>query len=52
MSNRSIWLKNRILSSATTSVQSGLGSDGNEEVLHIPQSSHIIEASPLDYLMS
>ena len=30
----------------------GLESDGNEEVLHIPQSSSITGAPPSDYLMS
>ena len=39
MSNGSIWLRNRILSVATTQSQSGPGSDGNEEGLYIPQSS-------------
>ena len=42
----------RTLSGATTLGQSRPGSDGNEGVLHIPQSSSIIEASPLDYLVS
>ena len=42
----------RTLSGATTSGQSGLGSDGNKGVLHIPQSSRIIEASPSDCLVS
>ena len=31
----------RILSGAPTPGQSGLGSDGNDEVLHIPQNSSI-----------
>ena len=31
----------RTLSGATTLDQSGFGSDGNEGVLHIPQSSNI-----------
>ena len=39
----------RILSGATTPGQSGLGGNGNERVLHIPQSSSIIEASPSDF---
>ena len=36
------------LSGATNSDQSGTESDGNKEVLHIPQSSSIIGASPSD----
>ena len=32
--------------------QSGLGSDGNEEVLNVSQSSSITGASPLNYLVS
>ena len=39
MSNYSIWLIDRTLSGAATSDQSGPGRDGNENVLHIPQSS-------------
>ena len=39
MSNSSILPIDKTLSSATTSGQSGPGSNGNEEVLHIPQSS-------------
>ena len=42
----------RNLSGATTPGQSGPGSDGNEGVLHILQSSSIIEASPSDCLVS
>ena len=41
MSNSSIWLIDRTLSGATTLGQSGLGSDGNEEVLCILLSSKI-----------
>ena len=41
-----------ILSGATTPDQSGPWRDGNEEVLRIPQSSSITEASPLDCLVS
>ena len=52
MSNSSIWHRDRILFGATTSGQSGPGSDGNEEVLWIPQSSSITETSPSDCLMS
>ena len=37
---------------ATTLGQSGHGSDGNEGVLHIPQSSSIIGTSPSDCLVS
>ena len=36
----------RTLSGVTDPGQSGPGSDGNEGVLHIPQKSCIIEASP------
>ena len=39
------------LSGATTLGQSGPGSDGNEGVLCIPQSSCITEASPSDCLV-
>ena len=39
MSNISIWLIDRTLLDATIWGQSGLGSNGNEGVLHIPQSS-------------
>ena len=42
----------RTLSDATTPGQSGPGSDGNERVLHIPQSSSIAEASLSDCLLS
>ena len=40
------------LSGATTPGQSGPGSNGNKEVLHIPQNSSIRGVSPSDYLMS
>ena len=40
------------LSGATTPGQRGPGSDGNEEVLHIPQSSSTAVTSPSDCLMS
>ena len=43
---------NRTLSGTTTSGQSGPGSDGNERVLRISQSSSITEASPSDCLVS
>ena len=52
MSNSSIWPIDRTLSSATTLSQSRLGSNGNEEVFHILQSSSITGASPLDCLVS
>ena len=42
----------RALSGATTPGQSGPGSDGNEGVLHIPQSSSIAGTSPSDCLVS
>ena len=42
----------RALSGATTSGQSRPGSNGNEGVLHIPQSSSITGTSPLDCLVS
>ena len=48
----SIWPVNRTRSSATTSGQSGLGSNGNEGVLCIPQSSSITGTSPSDCLVS
>ena len=48
----SIWPIDRTLSGATTLGQSGPGSDGNEGVLHIPQSSNITGASPSDFLVS
>ena len=44
----SISLKDRTLINATTSGQNGPGSDSNKGVLHIPQSSSITGASPLD----
>ena len=51
MSNSSISPIDRTLSGATTLGQSEPGNDGNEEVLHIPQSSSITGASPLDCLV-
>ena len=42
----SIWLIDRNLSGANTPNQSGLGSDGNEMVLRIPQNSSITGSSP------
>ena len=52
MSDSSIWPIDRILSCAIIQGQSGPGSDGNEMVLHIPQSSSINGASPSDCLVS
>ena len=52
MSNSSIWSIDRTLSSATTPGQSGPGSNGNEGILRILQSSSITEASPSDCLVS
>ena len=48
----SIWPIDGALSGATTLVQSEPGSDCNEEVLHIPQSSSIFGISQLDCLVS
>ena len=42
----SIQYRDRTLSSATIPCQSGPGNDGNEEVLHIPQTSNITGTSP------
>ena len=52
MSNGSIWPVEKTLSSPTTPVKSGLGSNGNKGVLRIPQNSNITEASPSECLMS
>ena len=52
MSNISIWSIDRTLSGTATPSQNGPGSDGNEEVLHIPQSSSITEVSTSDFLVS
>ena len=49
---KQFYLSHRTLSGATTPYQNGLGSNGNEGVLHIPQSSSITGASPPDCLMS
>ena len=48
----SIWPINRALSGASTLGQSGPGSNGNEGVLCIPQSSSIIRTSTSDCLVS
>ena len=42
----------KALSGATTPGQSGPGSNGNEGVLHIPQSSSITGTPPSDHLVS
>ena len=52
MWNSSIWLIDGTLSFATTRGQSGPGSNGNERVLCIPQSSSITGASLSDCLVS
>ena len=52
MSNCSIWSIDRILSGATNIGQSGPGSDGNEEALHIPQSSSVTWISLSDCFLS
>ena len=41
--NRFIWPIDGILTSTNTPGQSGTGSNGNEEILQIPQSSKIAE---------
>ena len=48
MSNSSIWPINKTLSGATTPGLSGPGSDVNEGVLCIPESSNFTGASPSD----
>ena len=47
-----MWPIDRTISDATTPGQSGPGSDGNEGVLFIPQSSSITGTSPSDCLVS
>ena len=47
----SFWPIDRILSGVTTPGQSGPGSDSNERVLRIPQSSSITGTSPSDCLV-
>ena len=47
-----IWSIDRTLSGTTSQSQSGPGSNGNEGVLCISQSSHITGALPLDCLVS
>ena len=51
MSNSSIRSIDRTLSVATTPGQSERGSDGNEGVIHIPQSSSITSTWPSDGLL-
>ena len=48
----SMWLTDRTLSGALTPSESGPGSNGNEEMFCIPQSSSITGTSPLDCLVS
>ena len=48
----SIWPIDSNLSGATTSGQSGPGSDANEGVFRIPQSSSLPGTSPSDCLVS
>ena len=48
----SIWSIDRTLLDSTAPGQSGPGSDGNEGVLSIPQSSSIIVTSPSDCFVS
>ena len=52
MSNSSIWPIGTTLLDAATSGQSGPKSDGTEEVLYIPQSSCVSEASQSICLVS
>ena len=52
MLKSSIWPIDKTLSGASTPGQSAHGNDGNEGVLHIPQSSSITEASPFGCLVS
>ena len=47
-----LWLIDRTLSGTTTLGQSGPGSNGNEEVLCIPQISSITVASPSGCFLS
>ena len=47
-----IWPIDRTISGATTPGQRGFGSDGNEGILHIPQTSNFTVASPSDCLGS
>ena len=47
-----VWNRTRTRLDATTQVLIGPGSNGNEGLLCIPQSSSIIWASPSDFLVS
>ena len=47
-----MWYYSITFGTVSTLGQSGYGSDGNEGVLHIPQSSSITESSPSDFCMS
>ena len=49
MLNSSIWPIDKTISSTTNPGWSGPGSDGNEGVLLIPQSSSITDASSADF---
>ena len=49
ISNTSIWSIDRAFSSATATGLCGLGSDGNEGILRIAQSSSITGTSPSDF---
>ena len=49
MQLRFFWPIDRALSGATTTGQSGPGSDGNEGVLQVPQSSSITGTTPSEY---
>ena len=51
-SNSSIWPIDRTLSGVTIPSQSEPGSDGNERILHITQSSSITGASATECFMS
>ena len=46
-----MWPIDRILTDAFTPGQSGPGSDRNERILRIPQSSSITGASPSDFFV-
>ena len=52
MSNSSMWPIDRTWSGATTPGQSGPGSNGNEEVLHIPQSSKTRASTSESFVIS
>ena len=52
MSNSSIWTRDWSQPAITTPSKSWPASDGNERILHIPQSSSVTGFSTLDFLMS